>query len=226
MSEVGALISTTTSQGLFLAGAFIHDTASVSSEAIFHRDVNDSIVKRGHFVTSVFESSAFEDVFQDLLLTFKRFRSSSDRIIVKYRTIKNPNYPIQRDGTWSSTTVFTTTTSLANASAGDEAMFLRGLGSGATARISSITEAGGTYTVTLAEAIPGVSGTMQFLIGDWTECATVSTQSIERQEFDLDVPGTWIQLKVELRSASGSAEAGNSPELEMLRLRSIGEAVI
>lgn len=226
LSEVGALIPTTASQGLFLAGALIHDTASVSSEAIFYRDVNDSIVKRGHFVTSTLESSAFEDVFQDLLATFKRFRSANDRIIFKYRVIKNSNYPIQGDGTWSSTTVFTTTTSLANASAGDEAMIVRGTGSGATARISTITESAGTYTVTLAEAITGVSGTMQFLIGDWTECAIVSAQSIERQEFDLDVPGTWIQLKVELRSASGSAGAGDSPELEMVRLRSIGEAVI
>lgn len=222
----GAIVATTKSQGLLLAGGTIPSDSTTFLHAIFYRDVDDSINKRGHFITAVMESSAFEDVFQDLLASFKRLKNSGDKIVIKYRSIKNPNLPIEGTGTWQSTSTFSTTQVLTNASAGDEAMIIRGKGSGATAKISSITEAGGTYTVTLAEAITGVAGTLRFLIGDWTECATISTQSIERQAFDLDVVGTWIQLKVELRSApAGTALAGDSPELEKIQINSKGEFI-
>lgn len=229
IEDAGALVPTDSSFGLFLVGGTIRSNSTTAVPAIFYRDTltnDDSYVKRGHFITSIIESASFEDLFQNLLLTFKRFRNSGDRIIVKYRTLKNPNYPIQVSGTWSSTTVFTTTDSLANASAGDEVMVLRGRGAGALAKISTITEAGGTYTVTLAEAITAVSGTAQFLVGDWTEAATVSTQSIERQEFDLDAVGTFIQLKVELRSAASTAGAGDSPELEKIGITQVKDEVI
>lgn len=223
----GALVPTNQSQGLFLAGGLIPSDSMTFLYAIFYRDVDDSINKRGHFITSIFESSAFEDIFKDILLSFKRFRNSGDRIIIKYRAIKNPNYPIEGIGTWTSTTIFTTTQSLANASAGDEAMIIRGKGSGATTKISSITELAGTYTVTLAEAVTGVSGTLRFLIGDWTEVATISTQGIERQSFDLDVVGTFIQLKIELRSVpAGTTGAGDSPELEKIIINSSPESLI
>ena len=80
--------------------------------------------------------------------------------------------------------------------------------------------AGSTYTVVIDEAITGVATEFAFVINNWKKCATISTQSIERQEFDLDAPGTWIQLKVELRSKSGSAGYGDSPELEKLMVKS------
>lgn len=222
----GALQTTNATQGLFLVGGTIHSDASTAQQSIWFRDKDDSIVKRGHFVTSIFEASSAEDIFQDIIAFFKRFRSSSDRIIIKYREIKDPNYPIQGDGTWSDTDTFTTTTSLTNVSAGDEVMFLRGLGAGTTARISSLSFSSPNWTVNLAETITNASGTMQFLIDNWTECAIVSTQSIERQQFDLDVPGTWIQFKVELRSASGSAGAGDSPELEKIVVKTKPDEVI
>lgn len=229
IEDAGALVPTDSSLGVFLVGGTIRSNTSTTVPAIFYRDTltsDDSLVKRGHFITAVIESVSFEDIFQDILVSFKRFRNSGDKIIIKYRNIKNPNYPIQVSGTWSSTTVFTTTDSLANASAGDEVMILRGRGAGTTAKISTITEAGGTYTVTLAEAITGVSGTAQFLVGDWTEAATISTQGIERQEFDLDVVGTFIQLKIEMRSAASTAGSGDSPELEKIVVRHVPDAVV
>lgn len=231
ISVAGALVPTTSTEGLFLAGAMIFSSSSVEVDAIFYRDKTNSINKRGHFITSIFESSSFEDIFKDILLSFKRFRNSGDRIIIKYRAIKNVNYPIEAQGTWTSTTTFTATSanvgSLANITAGDEVMILRGRGAGATAKISSVSEAGGTYTITIAEAILNASGTNQFMVSDWTEAATISTQGIERQSFDLDVLGTFIQLKIELRSApAGTAGAGDSPELEKIVINSSAEEII
>ena len=232
LNPAGALLATNLSQGSFLVGGRIYTNQSDSLYAILYRNTDDSVNKRGHFITSVFESSSFEDIFKDILLSFKRFRNSGDRIIIKYRNIKNLNYPIQGNGSWSSTTVFTVTGSgnpgsFANITASDEVMIIRGRGAGATAKISSVSESGGTYTITLAEAIPNVSGSMVFVVGDWTEAATISTQSIERQSFDLDVVGTFIQLKVELRSApSGTAGAGDSPELEKIIINSDKEILV
>lgn len=228
ISGAGAIVETDPENGLFLAGARIYTNATTTTTISFYRDKNDSVVKRGYFVTSLFESSGFEDVFQDLLLSFKRFRSASDRIVVKYRSVKNINFPVidTAAGTWSDTDTFTTTANLANVSAGDEVEIIRGRGAGACVHISSLSLAAGTYTVNLSETIPNVSGSMRFIVRNFRECARVSSQNIERQEFDIDVPGTFIQLKVELRSASGSAGAGDSPELEMIRVRSVADEVI
>ena len=233
-TRAGALVPTGT-RHLFLTGNIIPIINTTNLTCINYVDgtgasFNSVMNKRGHFVTSLFESSNFEDIFQDLLLTFKRFGNSGDRIIVKYQTIKNPSYPIKSPGTWTSTTTFTATTpdfgSLATIAIGDEVMIIRGKGSGATAKISSVSELAGTYTITLAEAIVNVgTGTMRFIVQDWTECAIVSTQSIERQSFDLDVVGTFLQLKVEIRNVTAEATAASTttPELEKLVVQSIKE---
>ena len=232
LPEAGALVATNTVH-LFLAGCIIGSSATANINVISYPHHGIQLNTRGHFITSIFESSAFEDIFKDILLTFKRFKNSGDRIIIKYRTIKNINYPIGLDfssgftGTWTSTTVFTSTADLANALAGDEVMILRGRGGGAIPKISSISFATPTYTVTLAEAVTGVSGTMKFIISDWTEAAIISTQGIERQGFDLDVSGTFIQLKIELRSVTAGVQGtGDSPELEKIIINSTAEAII
>ena len=229
--NVGALVATNNAQGKMLVGAGIQNAPFGTNnvlEAILYLDPTDAIPKRGYFITTLFESSGFEDAFQDLLVAFKRLRSSSDKIIIKYRTVKNPNYPIYNDvaATWSDTDTFTTDEDLANAVVGDEVLIINGLGSGTTAHISSISLVGSTYTVNLDETIPNVSGKLAFIINNWRKCATINTQSIERQGFFLDTVGTWIQLKVEMRSASGSTKAGDSPELEKIVVNSLPEAVI
>ena len=221
----GALVSIFTNNdvanGSFLAGATIGSDATTNINGIFYRTA--SILTRGHFITSIFESSAFEDVFKNILLTFKRFKNSGDRIIIKYRTIKNPNYPATGMGTFTSTSVFTSPGDLSNVVAGDEVMIVRGRGTGGTYKISTITFSTPTYTVTLSEAITNASGTMLFHIRDWKEAATISTQGIERQSFDLDAVGTFIQLKIELRSEPSSYLNIDSPELEKIVVTSKAE---
>lgn len=215
----GALktIGSVESSAIFVAGANAYSNATTILNAIFRAGNTITLNRRGHFITSIMESEGFEDTFQDLLLSFRRLLNSSDRIIIKYRTTKAANYPIYiATLTWTSTTTFTTTTDLTNASAGDEVLVLRGRGSGAIVHISTLAEAGGTWTVTIDEAISNVSGTAVALINDWIKLATISTQSVERQSFDIDAVGTFIQLKVDMRSTGAS----ETPELEKLAVKS------
>ena len=214
LAQAGALVPTDVSKGLFLAGATISTDDSTTMDAIFFLDVNDSILKRGYFITTKFPASSMEDVFHDLVASFKAFRTSTDRIIVKYRKINDPDFPVIGAGTWSSTTVFTSTASLGNVVAGNEVEIMIGRGAGTTAHVSTIAFSTPTYTVTLDEAIPNASGTAQFLFNNWMKLGTISSQNINYQELMLEDVGAFVQLKVELRGT------GSSPELEGIELTS------
>lgn len=239
--EAGALIPTTRTQGLFLVGGRIPtNNGSTILPAIFYKDttVAASAPNRGHFVTTMVESDSFEDLYQDLNVFFKRFGNTGDKIIVKYRVIKNINYPIEISGTWASTTTFTATSAshlgttdaalLAFLKTGDEVMVTRGRGSGTCVKISSVSNLAGTYTITIAEAVTNASGTMWCIVNEWIEAATISTQGIARQGFYLDAPGTAIQLKVEMRShrlVSADYDS-TSPELERIIVTSKPDEII
>lgn len=222
--DAGALALTDPDKGLFLAGGTVNTNVSSELSAIYYLDITDTPPRRGYFITSVFEASAFEDIFKDILLSFKRFKYANDRIVIKYRSVKNDNLPIFGSGTWSSATVFTTSQSLTNAAVGDEVEIIRGRGAGAAAHIQNLSENAGIWTVTLDEAITNVSGTMAFMVRNFKKAAVISTQNIERQGFDLDVPGTFLQLKIELRS-KGTGQTGYSPELEKVVINSTLEIV-
>ncbi len=211
----GALVATNQSDGVFLAGARILDTAGgdVTNGIWFSEEGILGLYNIGYLTTSAFESSVFEDVFQDILLSFKRFRNSGDRIIVKYRTDKSVYLPYRFTGTWVNTTTFTfTASSLPGVAVGDEIQIIFGVASGSTAHISQISNVGTTWTVVLDEALIGpTTTTFGFIINNWKKAAVVSTQGIDRQGFDLWANGTFIQLKIELRSASA-----DTPELEKI----------
>ena len=214
LSQSGALVPTDVSKGLFLAGATIHTNNTTQMDAIFYLDTNDSIVKRGYFITGKFPASKIEDVWKDLTASFKAFENSTDRIIGKYRKINDPNFPIFADGTWTDTNTFTTTVDLSDVVAGNEVEILRGTGAGTTAHVESISFSTPTYTVNLDETITNATSTSQFLFNNWTKFGTISTQSITYQELAIDDIGAFVQLKVELRGK------GASPELEGLKLTS------
>lgn len=227
LGDMGALVSTARSDGLFLAGSSIQidpgDT-NTTLDAILYLDNRNSLNKRGYFITSQFPASSFEDVFKDLLVSFRRFINSGDKIIIKYRTYKDPDYPItdpllSTPITWSDTDTFTTDEDLSDVVVGNEVMFIICKGSGTTAHVSSISKAGTTYTVNLDETIPNVADTAISYISDWKKCATISTQGIERQGFMLDAVGTFIQLKVEMRSIPGGTTGnGQTPELKKIQI--------
>ena len=118
-------------------------------------------VNRGFFATSRIESPEVQESWRYVWLKFEEFENSTDAIVLKYRTKYADGLPfttLRTDVTWTSTTVFTSAnTGFANAVVGDEVTVAVGNGSGCSAHILTIVNNAGTYTVTLDEAIVGVS---------------------------------------------------------------------
>ena len=214
--EVGALLETEKESGVFLAGAEIRAGGSKGVHtAIFYLNNADDVAKRGFFILPKIHSSEITDVWQTLWVIFKQLENSTDEIIIKYRKVDDTSLPVVIDtATWTATTTLTTTdTDAANISVGDELWILTGLGAGAMPHVSVISESGGTYTITLDEAVSGgSSGVCRILVGNWTKLDSISTQSINNDKKDLTPDSEWIQIKVELRGT------GRNPEIEKLVL--------
>jgi hypothetical protein len=208
----GALKEVQHDTGHFLAGASVYtDNATTELKAIFVSQVDLTTLQRGYFTTSQIGSQDIRAFWRRMLLKFKKLENSTDRIIVKYRVVKNINFPAKATISWVSTSQFTSTdTDFTNVVAGDEIEILCGKGAGATAHVSTITFATPTYTVTLDEAIPGAAGTAQVRIQNWTKLGAISDQTLVRKFYRIAKRESWIQFKVELRGTE------TSPELESI----------
>lgn len=172
-------ITTTPGRSLILAGSSYYTDASSTKSAIFIDSPDKPTTdtegqKRGYFVTTWFNSQEIADKWIRSWLTFRRFLNSDDKIILKYRL--NEEDPVEATITWTSTTTFTTTTDVSayaptanpfNGTTGGEVEVIQGTGSGSCTHISSISEAGGTYTVTLDTAVTGVTGTAKARFQKW-----------------------------------------------------------
>ncbi len=159
--------------------------------------------KRGYYVTTWFTSSEVQDKFERLWDTHKRFLTSTDKIVYKYRLIEED--PIQATITWTSTTTFTTTTDVSayaptatgfNGTSGGEVEVLQGTGSGSCTHISSIVNNAGTYTVTLDTAVTGVTGTAKARFQKWIKLYPDVTGLVKSWE-SIAIGGynTQIQIK-------------------------------
>lgn len=210
----GAIKETSMDFGHFLLGADVFsDNASTKVKGIIVSDVEATATQRGHFVTSQIPSSAVRNFWQRVWAKFKQLENSTDRIVVKYRTDKDKNFPAKATIAWTDTDTFTSTDAdFANAVVGDEIEILTGKGAGATAHILATAFASPTYTIDLDEAIPNASGSAQVRIQNWTKLGTISSQTIQRQLFRIAKRSNWIQFKIELRGTE------TSPELEELLL--------
>jgi len=192
-----------------LAGARVFTDASSTLNGIFidspaQPATNTEGQKRSYFVTTWFESEEIQDKWTRLWSTFRRFLSADDRIEYKYRI--NEEDPINATITWTSTTTFTTTTDVSaygptaegfNGTTGGEVEVMQGTGSGSCTHISSISEAGGTYTVTLDTAVPNVSGTAIARFQKWIKLfpAAPAGQVNSYQQYNMDASNTRIQIK-------------------------------
>jgi len=131
--------------------------------------------KRGYFVTTWFNSDEIEDKWSRLWTTYKRFATSTDKIIAKYRLYEED--PIIADITWVNTTTFTTTTDITayaptatgfDGTVGGEVEIIQGTGSGACVHITNVVNNAGTYTVTIDNAVTGVTtGTAKARFQKW-----------------------------------------------------------
>ena len=195
---------------------------------------------RGHVITQKIYASGKTEKWDKLIVKARNLTDPDDKIIVKYRSTEDPNMPVMpavsaERGTWSDQNTFTTTADLSDvktafdAGSAYEVEIIRGAGAGYLAHITAISEAGGTYTVSIDEDIRNISASdlMEFHIDNWLKLATAidgeeamtSSSDTNGVEFPIDQESKFIQFKIELR--------GRGVELEELEIvNSTGEPAL
>jgi hypothetical protein len=220
LNGVGVLKQVDVDHGRLLAGALIYENASTTGMTSLQASkVNASEDQRGYFVTIPLDGGTFRELWTKLTLFLKtHMENSTDRVIMKYRTVKDKNFEEGNfgstffTGTWDSSdddTFAINDADGANISVGDEIEILRGNQAGAIAHVSSITNTSGdNYTIVLDETIPNVnnSGTFIFRTQNWTKLAEFSDTALQKKEYTVGKRSTWIQLKVELRGTDTSPD--------------------
>lgn len=128
--------------------------------------------KRGYVVSDWFESSEVASAWDDWWISYRQFLNSSDNITVKYRNVEES--PVEASITWVNTTSFTVLNSAVVVSnywtsgTGNEVEILQGTGSGACVHITNAVNNAGTWTVTIDEAVTGVTtGTAKARFQKW-----------------------------------------------------------
>lgn len=203
----GSLSQPSTSVGgSYLVGSRIYDGTSTSYRCICSATTGEN---RGSFVTTRIESPNITSKNLSVICKYEGVNTSTDKIIFKYRTSYRIPYtigPIGGDLTWTSTTTFTSSdTNLANAVVGDEITVLYGNGAGCTAHITNISLVTTTYTITLDEAITGisVSNAGYVLLENWKKINNsityIDTSGYKSISFPIQANTPWIQIKVEMR---------------------------
>lgn len=123
----------------------------------------DTVFKRqGYIVTPYLETNSVKDIWQNIIIKYRKMLDSADRIMVKYRTTKDIPKLIS-SVVWDDNISFTNNSSLISSlNVGDEIEIIHGNGGGSVAHITSIVNNGSDFTVTVDEAIIGISA------GDYT----------------------------------------------------------
>jgi hypothetical protein len=159
-------------------------------------------------------ASSLADTFKMLYLIIDTITQAADSIVVKYRTKNSAAYPTQVSSsgsspvTWASSTSFTVPAAnrdLSSVQIGDEMTVIQGAGAGYTAHVLSTALSGGTWTVTVDEAIgvvaAGNKSEVQF--DNWTKAGTVASAEAtlpdNYAQLGINKASSWIQLKLEER---------------------------
>lgn len=198
---------------LVYGGDFITHNSTSSEYAMLNVTVSD-LESRGFFVTSKLASLSVTDINQKLYIKYKPLKSR-DSIVLKYKPKEIVGLPYVssfRNSTylasWTSSTVFATiglskVKTQFDAGVSLECELVSGYGAGINVQISNITEASGTYTVTLSASIlQAIVGYYSyFIIDNWKVLGTVTSTSgnnNEWQEFAIGDKNKSIKVKCEL----------------------------
>lgn len=182
---------------------------------------------RGWILTQWVQGDSLNDLWEKICVKARGLVDDLDKIVVKYRLAPNANLPIigvSNVATWVDANTFTTTEDLSavktafDASDVDgayEVEFIAGAGSGYTAHITGISEAGGTYTVNIDEDIKNIaaSDTAFFVIENFLKLKTIEDESAmssssnpNYSEFPIGKDWKEIQFKIELRGRGGRVQ--------------------
>jgi len=199
----GDALSSPTGTGTILVGVNYYTDATNIVSGIFVDDSENTIQKKGYFVTTWFNSQQIEDKWARIWAVYRRFLASNDSIVLKYRLYEEE--PIEATITWTSTTTFTTTTDVTaysptatgfNGTIGGEVEITRGTGGASCAHITSIVNNAGTYTVTLDTVITGVTGTATARFQKWIKLLPEITGQVKSwEQMAIGMNNTRIQIK-------------------------------
>lgn len=138
------------------ASRSINDDLTTNTTGVYVDDINNDLKRCVQITTPWIEASQITDVWQRIIVKYNRLASSSDKIILKYRTVKPWIVNYEVTATWTSQTTFTAS-GFGDALVGDEVTVCTGYGAGDVAHITNISVNAGVYTVTLDNPIIGVS---------------------------------------------------------------------
>lgn len=200
VEATGAIFPLRDVNGNLLAGiSYYTDDTTTNRKAIFFDDISVNTNKRGSFTTPFLPSATAQDDWQEASYRFRTL-PSGDKIVGKYRTGKKAHLPFIASITWTSTTTFTSTNAnFQYAVVGDEIEGIMGKGASSTAHISAIAEAGGTYTITLEEAIGFTSGAAKVKVDNFKKLGVISDTNTNQDEFNNFGTEANIQIKTEMR---------------------------
>ena len=177
-------------KGNFLAGCAFYSDATTVGYGVFTDNYYDTEQKAGFFSTVQIRTQNLEDVWQKINTLYTP--SDAMQFVWKYRTRRTE--PVDFTITWTSTTTFTTTQS--GIVEGDEITILQGKGGGRIAHVTGTpTFSSPNYTVTLDEAITGVSGTAKARLQKWKKIGIINNINRFYQEVGIGQPSTLIELK-------------------------------
>lgn len=178
--------------------------------------ISMGVESRGYWVSPKVFSSNVTDIVNQVNIKYAPL-NELDKIIVKYRRIDDNRNTIDLSIstnwqiTWTSSSTFTTTYSaFATASVENEIEVLSGAAGGLLAHITAISEASGTYTVTIDESFGDyVTGDIsQAVFRNWIKIMTITDSNTEGfKSAQIGGTGTFIQIKIELRGIGTKIEA-------------------
>lgn len=189
--NTGDLINFSDAQkGNFLAGCAFYSDATTVGYGTFTDNYYDTEQKAGFFSTVQLRAENYEDMWQRVTTLYSP--SDALQFVWKYRTRRTE--PVQFTITWTSTTTFTTTQ--VGIVEGDEITIMNGKGGGRIAHVTGTpTFSSPNYTVTLDEAITGVTGTAIARLQKWKKIGIINNINRFYQEVVIGQPSTLIELK-------------------------------
>jgi len=185
---------------IWSASFFADDTATATSgiTGIFTDDTPDNTQKWGYFVTSQLFASSAVDTWQKIYTIYKALLSSTDKIVVKYRTEEASK--TEAICSWDSPSRLLTSTDVSGYAEGDEVQVIQGKGGGKSAHIIGITSHGGGYTIDLDDEFLGVDGSCIAIFDKWVKAGEITQANDKEQWKGLTLmeqnTSPWIQLKV------------------------------
>jgi len=208
VARVGALAEFKTStsdigvntNGTFLVGSAVYTDATTVKALISYEDENDTLQKAGTWVTPFVESTQVEDVIQKIIVKHKKLLNSSDKIVIKSRTLDVES--VEATITWTSTTTFTVPNSSVvvsnywTAGTGQEVEVIQGLGSGKCTHITNAVNNAGTWTVTVDETFTSATGTSKARFTNWDKVGVIQNQVMQWQEESVNKTDIAVQFKV------------------------------